>query len=97
MIRRCCRPQSAPFDLADTAGSGLITIANAGEPGLLRIVMYGAMPIDKDGVLLNLKFNVVGSAGSTSPFTFERIVFNEDEIRTTTSDGQVEVSAAVND
>lgn len=90
------QPQEDPFDVAGTVGAGLITLANADEPGILRIVMYGAMPIDNDGVLLKLKFNTVGSSGSISPIIFERIIFNEDEIRTTTTGGQVEVSTAVN-
>lgn len=56
---------------------------------LLRVVAYGALPIDEDGVLLNLRFTAVGAAGSVSPLMFERMMFNEGEVRLNVSDGQV--------
>ena len=49
------------------------------------------MPIDSDGVLLNLRFTAVGKAGSASPLTWERIMFNEGDPRVTVTDGQVEL------
>jgi hypothetical protein len=64
-------------------------VTNAKEPGLLRVVVYGAMPIDDNGVLLNLRFSAVGAVGSISPLTFERIMFNEGEPRVSVADGEV--------
>ena len=57
----------------------------------LRVVVYGAFPIDDDGVLLNLRFTAVGKAGSVSPLMFERIMFNEGEPPVTASDGRIEL------
>ena len=85
------QPQSDPVDVAGTASRGLSYVTNTEEPGLVRVVMYGAMPIDGDGVLLNLRFTAVGKAGSVSPLMWERIMFNEGDPRVTTSDGQVEL------
>ena len=68
---------------------GLIAVANPNKPGLLRVVVYGPMPIDGDGVLLNLRFTAVGTSGSISPLTFERILFNEGDSQTTAIDGYV--------
>ncbi len=86
------RPLVDPVDVAGTASRGLLVVANADRPGLLRVVMYGAMPIDNNGVLLNLRFSVVGAHGSVSPLTWERIIFNEG-IPRTAADGLVEISS----
>ena len=91
------QPQENAVDVAETASRGLSVVVNATEPGLLRVVMYGAMPIDENGVLLNLRFTAVGKAGSVSPLTWERIMFNEGDPRVTAADGQVEVFAATGD
>lgn len=88
------RPADEPLDTTATASRGLTYVTNTQEPGLLRVVMYGALPIDDDGVLLNLKFNCVGTPGSTSPLTIESLTFNEGEPRAIVTNGQIELSAA---
>ena len=88
------QPQKDPVDLAGTVSSGLSAVANPNEPGLLRVVVYGPMPIDSNGVLLNLRFNAVGASGSVSPLTWEKIMFNEGDPQAMASDGQIEISAA---
>src|SRR5204862_1645003 len=49
------QPRVEPVDVAGTASRGLSVVTNSNEPGLLRVVVYGAMPIDEDGALLNLR------------------------------------------
>ncbi|MBK8465306.1 MAG: VCBS repeat-containing protein [Chloracidobacterium sp.] len=78
-------------DVNGTISRGLSVVTNAVEPGLLRVAVYGAIPIDENGVLLNLRFTPVGAAGSVSPLTFERIMFNEGEPRVSVSIGRVEL------
>ena len=85
------QPQEKPVDVAGTVGRGLSVVANADEPGLLRVVMYGAMPIDGNGLLLNLKFSAVGAAGAVSPLTWERIMFNEGDLETFVTNGRIEI------
>src|ERR1043166_7601133 len=85
------QPLADPVDVAKTASRGLSFVTNANEPGRLRVVMYGAYPIDEDGVLLNLRFTAVGKPGSASPLSFERIMFNEGEPEATASNGLVEL------
>ena len=87
------QPQADPINVAGTVSRGLSVVTNAEEPGLLRVVVYGAMPIDDNGVLLNLRFIAVGAPGSVSPLTFESMMFNEGEPRVRVTDGQVELSA----
>ena len=88
------QPQANPVDLAGTVSRGLSVVANTNEPGLLRVVLYGAYEIDANGLLLNLKFNAVGAPGTASPLTFEHMVFNEGDPGTLVTDGVVELSAA---
>ena len=88
------QPQANPVDLAGTVSRGLSAVTNAEEPGLLRGTIYGPMPITGSGVLLNLKFTAIGAPGSVSPLTWERLMLNEGDPRTTVTDGQVELSAA---
>jgi len=73
------QPVGDGVDVKGTISRGLSVVTNATEPGLLRVVVYGAYPIDGDGVLLNLRFTAVGDVGSVSPISFERIMFNEGE------------------
>ena len=86
------QPQIEPIDVAGTVSRGLSVVANSEEPGLLRVVMYGSMPINDDGVLLNLRFIAVGAPGSTSPLTWERLLINEGYPQAFAADGQVELS-----
>jgi Cohesin domain/Dockerin type I domain len=83
------QPQSDPVDLAGTVSSALKAVVNAEEPGLLRVAVYGPMPIVGDGVLFNLRFVAVGKPGSVSPLSLERIIFNEGRSRVSVADGEV--------
>jgi len=85
------QPLPIPADVARTVSRGLSVVTNAVEPGLLRVVVYGPMPIGENGVLLNLRFMAVGAPGSLSPLIWERIIFNEDE-PASVANGQVEIS-----
>jgi hypothetical protein len=86
------QPQGDPVDLVGTASRGLTAVTNVIEPGLLRVVVYGPTPISENGLLLNLRFTAVGTPGSVSPLTWERIMFNEDADGTMVTDGSVVLS-----
>jgi len=86
------QPMGDLVDIKDTASRDLSVVTNASEPGLLRVVVYGAFPIIEDGALLNLRFTAVGAAGSASPLTFERIMFNEGEPRVWVTNGKIRLS-----
>jgi len=85
------QPTVAAVDLKDTASRTLSVVTNATEPGLLRVVVYGAMPITEEGLLLNLRFTAIGSPGSVSPLSFAQIMFNEGEPRISVVDGRVKL------
>jgi len=85
------QPQADPVDLTGTVSRGLSAVTNAKEPGLLRVAIYGPMPVDENGLLLNLKFVAVGTPGSVSPLIWERWMFNEGEVAAILTNGQVEL------
>jgi len=87
-------PQAEPVNLDETLSKGLTVVANAVEPGLLRVAAYGAFPIKGNGVLLNLRFTAVGKSGTVSPLVWERVMFNEDEAGTLATNGVIELSDA---
>jgi len=86
------RPQFDPVDLTETVSRSLRVVTNANEPGLLRVVVYGPVEISEDGVLLNLKFTMVGASGMISPMVWERFMFNEGDLRTALAHGEVRLS-----
>lgn len=88
------QPQANPVDLAGTISSRLSVVTNAETPGLLKVAVYGATPLNGNGVLMNLRFTAVGAPGSVSPLMWERFVMNEGRPRSLSTDGQVELSAA---
>ena len=91
------QPQSDAAVLRGTVSRGLSVVVNSEKPGLLRVVVYGPIPIAENGVLLNLRFTAVGQAGAISPLTWERMTFNEGDPMTSVSDGQIELSYALSD
>jgi len=87
------QPHANAVELAGTVSRGLFSVANAAEPGRLRVVVYGPTPIASDGVLLYLCFEAIGVAGSSSPLSFADLIFNEGDPPTLVSDGAIEISA----
>jgi hypothetical protein len=69
-------PQATPCEVIGTISSGRTAVCNAGTPGLLRVVVFGAMPLSGSGILLSLNFTAVGMAGNISQLTFQNFVFN---------------------
>jgi hypothetical protein len=69
--------QSPAFDSASTLSSAMTITPNASTPGRLTISAFGTGTLSGAGTLLNLKFNVVGGAGSSTALTFQRFQFNE--------------------
>ncbi len=88
------QPQADPVGVAGTASRGMSIAVNAKEAGILRVAVYGTLPLDENGLLLNLKFDAVGAPGAVSPLTWERLMFNEGDPAVTPADGQIDLSAA---
>lgn len=84
-------PQTNPCDLTGTISSSLTATCNPATPGVLEVSVYGTMPINGAGVLMNLKFTAVGAQGSVSPLTVNSFMFNEGIPQNSVTNGTVTV------
>ena len=71
------RPDGTSAETQGTLSSGLNALVNNAESGRLRLVVFGSNAIGTGGILINLKFLVVGSPGAVSPLAFNGLLFNE--------------------
>lgn len=85
--------QLTAFDAANTLSSALTITANP-QPGRLRVSAFGTQPLTGAGVLLNLKFNVLGAGGTSSALTWQRFLLNE-TVQTNLTNGRISVGYAV--
>ena len=85
------QPHKNVVEVIGTASRGLSVVVNAHEPGLLRVALFGAAPIDSDQLLLNLNFSAVGEPGAFSPLVWERFMFNEGEPKVNAVNGSIEL------
>ncbi|HEV7646048.1 MAG TPA: cohesin domain-containing protein [Pyrinomonadaceae bacterium] len=90
-------PQAIPVEIADTISDKLFVTANTETPGTIKVVIFGALPIEGKGALFNLKFTALGNAGDVSPLTFENFMFNEGDQKVTTTSGHVTITAQPED
>lgn len=87
------QPLANPVETGGTLSRGLFAVSNSERPGLLRVVVYGPIPIESDGVLLNIKFIVVGTPGTRSPLIWERFLINDGEPQSL-ANGSIELLSA---
>jgi hypothetical protein len=87
-------PGASVCDVSNTVSTGLSITCNTEKRGIISVVVFGANSIKSDGVLLNLKFRAVGSAGSVSNLRFSGLMLNEGEPQTIATDGEVRISAS---
>ena len=83
--------ECAPSTNAGTLSSDFVITVNPFNPGRVIVSGYGIYPMNGEGTLLYLNFEVVGRAGTTSPLLFERFMFNEGDPASTPSDGQITI------
>jgi hypothetical protein len=88
------RPVENAADLTGTRAETLTAYSNAPVPGLLKVVAFGALPVSGDGLYANLKFEVIGRAGASTPIAISGFHFNDGTVGTTTSAGSLRVTAS---
>jgi hypothetical protein len=88
------RPVENSADISGTQSGGLTAFSNAPEPGLLKVVAFGALPVTGDGVYAKLRFAVIGTAGSSSVLSIRNFRFDDGNMGTTTTAGLVSVTAS---
>jgi CSLREA domain-containing protein len=65
------QPDATPTDTAGTISSGMLITPNATNPGHLIISAFQATDLTGSGTLIKLRFTVVGTAGQSTPLTFQ--------------------------
>ena len=85
-------PAQLAAEVEGTLGGSLSVVANAPAPGLLKVVVFGALPASGDGIYLNLRFVVTGAAGSSSPLQIREFRLNDGVDETVTMRGTVFVN-----
>ncbi|HUR99156.1 MAG TPA: cohesin domain-containing protein, partial [Pyrinomonadaceae bacterium] len=71
------QPQPVAFDKTGTLSSSFEVNAGTGTPGRVVISGFGSLPLSGAGTMVNLKFNVIGTAPTTSLLTLAPFTFNE--------------------
>ncbi|MBX7053578.1 MAG: carboxypeptidase regulatory-like domain-containing protein [Pyrinomonadaceae bacterium] len=82
-------PQVVPISTVGTLGNGLVVTYNSPSPGLLKVVLFGTIPISGSGTLFNFQFTAVGAAGESSPLTWQDFMFNEGTPASVATNGSV--------
>jgi hypothetical protein len=87
-------PALTAASVAGTISDGRVLTVNATQKGVLRIVTFGAYPLEGTGELLKLNFNVIGPAGSISELRWGNVRLNEGGVNFTANNGEVNVAAS---
>ncbi len=87
-------PASSAAGLAGTVSEGRVLTINASKKGVLRIVTFGADPLEGQGDLLRFNFNVIGAANSSTVLRWENFRINEGGINFKAENGEVNVTAS---
>lgn len=82
------RLQNPAFDRAGTLSANLNVTTNSPSAGRLNISGFSSSPLTGAGVLLYLKFDVIGSLNSCSDLNWISFRFNEGTPCSTTSNGR---------
>jgi hypothetical protein len=77
-----------------TISDGRVLTVNATQKGMLRIVTFGAYPLQGTGELLRLNFKVIGAAGAVSELRWANFRLNEGGINFNAENGGVSVAPA---
>lgn len=86
-------PADIAAELTGTLAENLSVVTNVPTPGLLKAAVYGAYPVTGDGVYANLKFNVVGSTGSSTAITIRQFIYNDGTMGVMAVNGGVKVTS----
>lgn len=82
------RLQNPPFDRAGSLSANLNVTTNSPVAGRLNISGFSSNPLTGAGVLLNLKFDVIGSLNACSDLKWMSFRFNEGAPCSTTANGR---------
>jgi hypothetical protein len=85
------RPADVAAAITGTMSEGLSVVSHSPEPGLLKVAVYGALPVNGDGVYAELRFTVTGTVGSSTPLAISGFILNDNTAEVTTVGGSVKI------
>lgn len=85
-------PADVAVELAGTLSQGMNFAANAPEPGLLKVTVYGVMPVYGDGIYVNLRLNTL--AAGASPLTITSFILNNGQAQVFAQHGKINVAGS---
>jgi len=68
-------------------------VVNSSTPGQVSIGGFGTSPLSGSGSLVYLKFQVIGSEGSTSQLNFQNFIFNAGNPSVSTTNGSIQIQS----
>ena len=87
-------PAEIAADVAGTMSDGFSVVSNSPSPGLLKVVVYGTMPVNGKGVYVNLQFVTTGAVDSSTPLTINGFRLNDATAEVLTTSGILTVTAS---
>ncbi len=87
-------PAEISADLAGTMSDGMSVVSNSPSPGLLKVVVYGAIPATNDGVFVNLRLAAIGEVGAETRLLVKGFRLNDAAADVITSDGVLNVTSS---
>lgn len=85
-------PDGVPCEVSGSLSSAMLATCNPVSPGLLKVAVFGSLPLTGAGTLMKLKFNVIGLGGTSSQIDIQNFLFNEDPLLLgTVTDGAINV------
>lgn len=80
--------------LSGSLSESMIVTVNTETPGRLKAVVFGTLPMNGEGLLLNLRFTTIGAVGTSSKLSWEDLMLNEGGLATETNSGRVTITEA---
>jgi hypothetical protein len=86
-------PAKIAAGISGTLSEGLSVASNVQRPGLLKVVVFGAVPVSGDGVYVNLRFNAVGRPGTSSRISIIDLRHNDGTEQVVAANGLIWITA----
>ncbi|MCW5960238.1 MAG: hypothetical protein KIS76_08740 [Pyrinomonadaceae bacterium] len=72
-----------------TISENMFVVSNAPEPGLLKVVVFDALPVTGDGIYLNLKFRVTGKIGASTKLEIRNLLVDDGALPTVITNAEL--------
>jgi hypothetical protein len=88
-------PADPTCSLAGTMSESFASAFNSPMPGLLKVAVYGTIPVNNDGIYLYLRFKTIGKPHSSTTLTINRVRLNDGAEQIAVSNAEIRVTTAI--